>query len=307
MRKRVLCRNGKFKIILSTTTIRQTKTAASVLTATCSQPCVSSTCPRSVAAVTPLSSKVCRGSQLMNQGPNTNNFFLAPLYEATFSFSNIRRCPGCSTPAMNPLNCGSFQIRHGYEPHIQACAACTQAIQSCPPDQLKPSPLAVPDELGRYDDGPPRARTQPTYFPDEDLGGRPGMSTAFQPRSHEEEYRASLWLWDNEFPPGVPFPLNTPIPPWRGSGDGPAAAMRRHPTRTPPIPSNHLYRLSQHVSTSAGPPRSNSQHRNENRVAELTKLLDEQLNRGQELASKNEELRRENEDLKTENANLKSW
>jgi hypothetical protein len=127
------------------------------------------------------------------------------------------------------------------------------------------------------------------------------MSTAFQPRSHEEGYRASLWLWDNEFPLGVPFP------PWRGSADGPAAAMRRHPTRTLPTLSDRLYRLSQHVSTSAGPPRSNKEHRNENQVAELTKLLDEQLNRDLELASKNEELRKENEELKTENANLKSW
>jgi hypothetical protein len=300
----VLCREGKFKIILSTTTIRQSKPTASVLTATCSQPCVSSTCPRSAAAVTPLSFKVRRGSLLMNQGPDTN-FFLAPLYEATFSFSNIRRCPG-STPAMNPLNCGSFQIQHGYEPNVQACAACSQAIQSCPPHQLRQSPLAVPDELGRYNDRPP-ARIQPMYFPDDDPGGRPGMSTAFQPRSQQEGYRASLWLWDNEFPPGVPFPLNTPIPPWRGSVDGPAASMRRHPTRSPPTPSNRLYRLSQHVSTSAGPLRSDSQHWNENQVAELTKLLDEQLNRGQELASKNEELRKENEELKTENANLKSW
>lgn len=77
---------------------------------------------------------------------------------------------------------------------------------------------------------------------------------------------------------------------------------RRGPSRS----ANILYPLPQRFSTPPAP-RSTSPHRNENQVAELTRLLDEQRNRIQLLTSENEALKKENEEVKAENANLKSW
>ena len=200
--------------------------------------------------------------------------FSAPQHAATLSLNNRCRCSVSSMPSQHPLNCGSFRIRHGYPPNVRDCLACTNAIRSHPPPQLRQLAAQWPFEQGRYDDGPlpppnnPRQHANNSPF-------IPGLSSWTPTHNEAQSYHndPATHFFN---PSGAAAPhMSSPRPPQHSHVHFPGG------------PTAHLNPLTQQPPTPPMRPRSRSRNRNENQVAELNNLLEEALNQNTALSREN--------------------